>query len=89
MDLAPVFEDIKAKCSSSKRLQILKVPNVLGGQIDMILGIRYQSIYPQVLHTFPNGLTVFESKLRPAEEGALACIGGPVSCLQLCLIWQT
>ena len=82
LDLAPVFENIKAKCSSNKRLQNLKVPNVLGGQIDMILGIRYQSIYPQVLHTFPNGLTVFESKLRPAEEGALACIGGPVSCLE-------
>ena len=48
----------------------------------MILGIKYQSIYPTVLHTFPNGLTVFESKLMPAESGALACIGGPVSTLE-------
>ena len=48
----------------------------------MILGIRYQSIYPKILYTFPKGLTVFESQLRPAKNNASICIGGPVSCLE-------
>ena len=47
----------------------------------MLLGIKYQNIFPKVLHTFPNGLTIFESKLMPASSGALACIGGPISCI--------
>ena len=81
LDLAYAFERIKTKCSSNKRIQNLKVPSIVGGQVQMILGIRYQTIYPEVLHSFPNGLTVFESKLRPAESNALACIGGPLSCI--------
>ena len=84
LNLVPAFEQIKAQaeCASNHRIQNLKIPKVVGGKVQMILGIRYQSIYPEILHTFPSGLTVFESKLRPAEDSALACIGGPVSCLE-------
>ena len=48
----------------------------------MLIGIKYQSIFPKHLHTFPNGLTVFESQLKPTSPGALACIGGPVEALE-------
>ena len=82
LNLIPAYEHIKSECASNRRIQNLKVPSVVGGNIQMILGIKYQAIYPEVLHTFPSGLTVFESKLRPAEQGALACIGGPVSCIE-------
>ena len=82
LNLVPAFDQIKAECPSNRRVQNLKVPSVVGGQIQMILGIKYQSIYPEIIHTFPNGLTIFESKLRPAEPGALACIGGPISSLE-------
>ena len=79
LNLAPAFEQIKGECASNHRIQNLKIPKVVGGKVQMILGIRYQSIYPEILHTFPSGFTVFESKLRPTEDGAFACIGGPVS----------
>ena len=79
LHLTQAFEQIKQQCSSNKRIQNIHVPSVIGGEVQIILGIRYQSIYPQILHTFPNGLTVFESKLQPAEPGALACLGGPIS----------
>ena len=82
LSLIPAFEQIKAECASNKRIQNLKIPSVVGGKIQMILGIKYQNIYPEILHSFPSGLTVFESKFRPYEPGALACIGGPVSCLE-------
>ena len=80
--LSPAFDQIKQECSNNRRIQNLQVPTVIGGEVHMILGIRYQSIYPQVVHTFPSGLTIFESKLQPAEPGALACVGGPVSFLE-------
>ena len=82
LNLIPTFDHIKRECKSNKRIQNLKVPSMVGGHVQMIIGIRYQSVYPEILHTFPSGLTVFESKFMPAESGALACIGGPVSCLE-------
>ena len=83
LNLVPVFEQLKAsvECSNNQRIQNLKVPKKLGGNIQMLLGIKYQNIFPKILHTFPSGLTVFESKLMPAASGALVCIGGPISCL--------
>ena len=60
----------------------VRVPKMVGGRIHMILGLIYQSIYPVPIHTMANGLTLFESKLRPSEPGLLACIGGPVKHLE-------
>ena len=79
--LAKIFSNIKKKCKYNKEIKNLKVPNVVGGRVNMILGIRYQNIYPKPVHQFPNGLTVFKSQLLPAYPGAVACIGGPVSAL--------
>ena len=83
LNLVPVFENLKASAevSDNDRIQNLSIPKKLGGNIQMLLGIKYQNIFPKVLHTFPNGLTIFESKLMPASSGALACIGGPISCI--------
>ena len=49
---------------SNKRLQNIKVPKIVGGHIQMILGIKYQSIYPTVLHTFP--MSAMRHTLDPA-----------------------
>ena len=83
LNLVPVFEKLKASadCSDNERIQNLTIPKKLGGNIQMLLGIKYNSIFPKTLHTFPSGLTVFESRLMPATSGALACIGGPISSL--------
>ena len=82
LSLTAAYDQIKQQCSKNRRIQNIKVPSIVGGEVQMILGIKYQSIYPEIIHTFPSGLTVFESKLQPAEPGALACIGGPISCLE-------
>ena len=82
LSLTSAFEHIKSQCSENKNVTNLKIPNVVGGCVDMILGIKYQSIYPIPVHTFPSGLTVFQSKLKPDATGALACIGGPISTLE-------
>ena len=90
LNLVPAFEAIKSKCKKSSRIQNLKVPRMVGGEVKMIIGIKYQNIFPVPIHSLPNGLTVFESKLKPTAPGMLACIGGPVEALEhLCGITDT
>ena len=85
-DLNSTLEMIRQDCADDNEKQAkiknIRVPKMVGGRIHMILGLKYQSIYPVPIHTMANGLTLFESKLRPSEPGLLACIGGPVKHLE-------
>ena len=90
IDLTPIYDAIKAECKGNPVIQNIKVPGVVGGCVDMILGIKYQSIYPEPIHCMSNGLTIFKSKLKPTSPGMLACIGGPIDKLeQLCHVTGT
>ena len=61
LNLLPVFEQIKAssECAENDRIQNLSIPKKLGGSVQMLLEIKYQNIFPEILHSFPTGLTVF------------------------------
>ena len=52
------------------------MPKVVSGKVDMIIGLRYANMFPKLIHQFPNGLAVYESKLRPATPGATTCLDG-------------
>ena len=82
LNLVPAFEKMKAQCRNNKKIQNLEIPKIVGGEVQMLIGIKYQSIFPKHLHTFPNGLTVFKSQLKPTCPRALACIGGLVQALE-------
>ena len=82
IDLNPALDLIKKDCPGDQRIKNLKVPKLVGGVVHMILGIAYQAIYPVPLHSMPNGLTLFKSKLLPSSSGMLACIGGPINILE-------
>ena len=82
IDMIKIFNSIKKNSKEIKSIQNLKVPKFVGGKIDMILGIKYQNIYPELVHQFPNGLAAFKSKLMPAIPGAVACIEDPL------VLWQ-
>ena len=82
IDMIKIFNSIKKNSKEIKSIQNLKVPKFVGGKIDMILGIKYQNIYPELVHQFPNGLAVFKSKLMPVIPGEVACIGGPIGALE-------
>ena len=81
MQLRPVLDEIKTAQPRNKDLQKIQIPEFLGGQVDMILGIQFSSVYPEPIHHLPNGLTVFKSKFLPAKADEIACIGGPVECI--------
>ena len=81
MQLRPALDKIKASHANKKDLQKIQIPEILGGQVDMILGIQFSSVYPEPIHHLDNGLTVFRSKFLPNKPGEIACIGGPVECI--------
>ena len=60
-----IMEEYKDNPEAAK-LKNLQVPNVLGGEIDALIEIKYTHIYPELLFTLPNGLQIFKSKLKPA-----------------------
>ena len=82
VNMLDMFNALKRKHKDVKEIQNLKAPKFLSGKVDMIIGIRYQNIYPEMIHQFPSGLAVYKSKLLPAQPGQLACIGGPVGALE-------
>ena len=78
MRLEPWFKKIKGE-SDNSQLQNITIPQELGGHVDMILGISFNLVHPEVIHTFPDGLTIYKSKFLPVNPGELACIGGPMA----------
>ena len=72
------MKDIIKNAPPHKRDQIsnFKVPEVSGGNPDILLGIMYESCHPVTLHTLPSGLFIARVKLANSG-GYTACIGGP------------
>ena len=81
--LRPILNDLKNEASAKnmKELQRIQVPECLGGEIDMILGIQFASIHPEPVFSMPNGLTVYKSKFAPVKSGEIACLGGPLDAI--------
>merc|ERR1712243_127194 len=56
----------------------LKVPQVLGGEIDAIIVIQYANTYPELVFSLPNGLQIFKTKFKASKKNKLLCFGGPL-----------
>ena len=76
-NLVRTLNEVKHQYKQNDALQKLRIPEVLGGDIDMIIGSKYLKIYPDPIQVTPSGLTVSMSKLR-APGGKCAVITGPV-----------
>ena len=83
--LGPLVAEIKKRYSSHPdiaNLNNLKVPQVLGGEIDAIIGIQYANTYPELVFSLPNGLQIFKSKFKAPKENKLLCVGGPLGLVE-------
>ena len=60
-----------------EELQLLKVPDTIGGEADVLLGILYESLHPQHVHTLPSGLFIAKLKLASHRNLWTGVIGGP------------
>ena len=75
LQFKPALDNIKAKHLENKELQRLQVPKELKGKINIILGIRFNRIYPEIICTLPCGLQVLKLKFLPAVKGEMFGIG--------------
>ena len=75
IDLTDVVKQVKKELGS--KANHIKLPTRVGGVVDMILGLQYAKIYPKPIHTFENGLTLFETLLKQ-KSGKNGCLGGPM-----------
>ena len=81
-NLRPILSQIREDNPENKKLNHIKIPKRLGGEVDILLGIRYLRIMPKPIHHLPCGLTVFESCLKPFNRNETAVLGGPVEALE-------
>ena len=63
---------------NNKEVQSIRVPEQAGGQVDMILGFLYAKVYPEPVHVFENGCTLFRTKLLQSDSNITGVIGGPI-----------
>ena len=76
--LGDLYKKVRDQCPDNEDIQNMTVPEKIGGSVSLILGIKYQSIFPEPVHYFDNGMVISKSKLMPAWPGATAVISGPI-----------
>ena len=86
IDMEPIMQEIKqaARNSSNPNSRLvtkLRAPIEVAGETDMLIGLKYNNLFPEPIFTTPEGLTLFKSKFLPNSEGEVACIGGPSKAL--------
>ena len=70
---------VKADKPSDTILQNCSLPKVVGGTVDILIGIQYNSIFPQPIHRLTNGLEIYQCVLASHDSSINATIGGPHS----------
>lgn len=78
INTSAAYAEILSKAPENKKNSIknLRVPDEVGGDPDLLIGIHYQCIYPEILFTAPSGLFIAKLKLK-STKGWNAVIGGP------------
>ena len=75
-----ISKDIKQICLSEgmKGLykKLPKLPKKVGGQTDILIGLKYKKYFPQQVLMFPTGLTVYRSVFEELN-GTDGVLGGP------------
>ena len=70
---------VKADKPGDDLLRSCSLPKVVGGTVDILIGIQYNSIFPQPIHRLPNGLEIYKCVLASHDNSINATIGGPHS----------
>ena len=70
---------LKQSDQANTALQNCCVPPQIGGNVDIILGIRYNNVAPKAIHALESGLTIYSINLETHDPSINAAIGGPHS----------
>ena len=78
--LMKISKDIKEICLSKGKMGLYKklpnLPKKVGGQTDILIGLKYKKYFPQQVLMFPTGLTVYRSVFE-GLDGTDGVLGGP------------
>ena len=69
--------ELKAGNEENEKIKSLKVEPVIGGDVDILMGIMYSAIFPIAVHSLPSGLTIYELQVTPHDKTFNSVIGGP------------
>jgi len=77
----PLGEVEKDVCNAYRRVggdlkQLPKLPTTIGGEVDIMIGIKYLRYHPKPVFQLPSGLCIYESMFQSAD-GSRGIIGGP------------
>ena len=53
-----------------------QLPSKVGGETDIMIGIKYLKYFPQEVHKLPSGLTLYEAQFENSD-GSLGVVAGP------------
>ena len=70
-------KQLKDSDPNNNLLQNCCVPPQVGGNVDLILGIRYNNVAPRPIHSLESGLTIYSINLETHDPSVNAAIGGP------------
>ena len=73
IDLEDMWKDEKGNPLNKS---IPKIPNEVGGDTDILLGIKYVKYFPELVHMFPSGLSVYTSAFL-SSDGSDGIVAGP------------
>ena len=68
VNVSKAVKEVKAAAPNNKLLQKLKIPELAGGEPDVLLGIFYENCQPQKIHTLLSGLFIAKLQLSSHER---------------------
>ena len=77
INLKEATKEIKESCPDNEEVQRLCVPDYVGGQCHVLLGIQYAAHFPRLVHSLESGLGIYEVKLQPHSRRYTAALAGP------------
>ena len=77
VNLAPAHQLIKNAAPNDIEIQRSQVYNYLAGNIEILAGIRLNSLFPEKVFQMTNGLALYKLKLASHDRGKSFCLGGP------------
>ena len=63
VDTSKAEQEIKASDPGDSVPQACRLPKSVGGHVDVLLGIQYNSLFPVPIRQLDCGLTIYEIKL--------------------------
>ena len=79
LDISSAVAAVKMDNQRNKYLQNCKFPKQIGGVVDALFGIQYNTCQPKLIHMMTSGLAIYETSLMPHAKNMRYILGGPHS----------